>query len=94
MSTTLLSHNITNAAADWFVDGKNGDLHLRMEKTGVTGAALPLAGLTDDYDMQTRPLGAGPDIGADEYSSTVPNKPPGTTNVPLSWLLLLTGHNP
>ncbi len=93
-TTTLLSHNITNGAADWFVDGKNGDLHLRMEKTGVTGAALPLAGLTDDYDMQTRPLGAGPDIGADEYSSTVPNKPPGTTNVPLSWLFLLTGSKP
>ena len=93
-STTLLSHNITNGAADLFVDAKNGDLHLRMEKTSVTGAALPLAGLTDDYDMQVRPLGAGADIGADEYSSTVPNKPPGTTNVPLSWLFLLTGSKP
>ena len=72
-STALLSHNITNGAADWFVDAKNGDLHLRAERTGITGAALSLAGLTDDYDIQIIPLGAGPDIGADEYSGTLPD---------------------
>jgi len=92
-TTTLLSHNINNAAADWFTDVQSGDLHLRAKRTGVTGAALNIAGLTEDYDMQTRPLGAGPDIGADEYSSTVPH-PGSEKKITIGWLFLLTGSKP
>jgi hypothetical protein len=94
-TTTLLSHNINNAAADWFTNVQNGDLHLRTERTGVIGAALSISGLIDDFDMQHRPLGSGSDIGADEYSGIVPDKPPVSQDrPPLSWLFLLTGSKP
>ena len=92
-TTALLANNITGAAAAWFVNVAAGDLHLRSERSGVTGAALAVTGLDDDFDKQSRPLGAGIDIGADEYSLTVPDKkPPGASSRrTLSWLLLLTG---
>jgi len=91
-SVTLLSNNISNAVSDWFTNTSNGDLHLRGERVGVTGAARAVSGLNDDFDKQSRPLGNGLDIGADEYSVTVPDKPPSGSNGPptLSWLLLLT----
>ena len=80
-TATLISNNVTNAAADWFTDAPNGDLHLNSELNGVTGAALAIPGLIDDYDKQNRPQGTGPDIGADEYFKK--------TQSTLSWLFLL-----
>ncbi|MEA2115086.1 MAG: right-handed parallel beta-helix repeat-containing protein [Thermodesulfobacteriota bacterium] len=80
-TSSLISNNITNAAADWFIDAPNGDLHLGSEQSGVTDAALALSGLVDDFDGQSRPSGSGPDIGADEY--------PQQIGPALSWLLLL-----
>ena len=80
-TATLISNNVNNAAADWFTDAANGDLHLRSERSGVTDAALAVSGLIDDFDKQSRPQGTGPDIGADEYSQN--------TQSTLSWLLLL-----
>jgi len=82
-TTTLLSHNITTATSDWFTDVASGDLHLRSQRSGVTDAALLLPELTDDFDGGQRPIGPGPDIGADEFSAPKPDK----TN--LSWLMLL-----
>ncbi|MBW1749417.1 MAG: right-handed parallel beta-helix repeat-containing protein [Deltaproteobacteria bacterium] len=80
-TATLISNNVTNATKDWFTDAPNGDLHLNSELNGVTGAALAIPGLIDDFDKQNRPQGTGPDIGADEYfKSAQPT---------LSWLLLL-----
>ena len=87
-TTALLTHNISNAATGWFKDAHAGDLHLRAERTGITDAAYPLAGLFDDFDGQHRPLGPGPDIGADEFSSTGPNLPKKPI---LGWLFLLMG---
>jgi hypothetical protein len=80
-TATLISNNLNNAAADWFLDAPNGDLHLGSERSGVTDAALAVSGLIDDFDKQSRPQGAGFDIGADEYSTS--------TQSTLSWLLLL-----
>ncbi len=82
-TTTLLSHNITTAAADWFIDVGSGDLHLRSKRSGVTNAALSLPELTNDFDGGQRPIGPAPDIGADEYSAPKPDK------ANLSWLILL-----
>jgi len=87
-TTTLLSHNITTAASDWLTDVVSGDLHLRSKRSGVTDAALTLPELTDDFDGGQRPVGSGPDIGADEFSAAKPD----TTN--LSWLMLLTESTP
>jgi ribosomal protein L24 len=90
-TATQLAANISSAAADWFTDAAGGDLHLRGERSGVTGAALPISGLEDDFDRQDRPLGTGPDIGADEYSPGVPPpRPDGQAG--LSWLFLLLGR--
>lgn len=95
-STLLLANNVSNAQAAWFANVASGDLHLSGERTGVTGAARAVTGLVDDYDKQSRPQGTGLDIGADEYSYSVPVKPsPVQNNGPvLSWLLLLTGSTP
>ncbi len=82
-SATLISNNVSDAESDWFVNTASGDLHLGSERNGVTGAAIAVSGLIDDYDKQNRPLGAGLDIGADEYSSA------GVEQVILSWLFLL-----
>ena len=87
-TTTLLTHNVLNAAAGWFKDTQAGDLHLQAERAGVTDAAYSLSGLTDDFDSQHRPLGPGPDIGADEFSKTGPDP---SKNPTLGWLFLLTG---
>jgi len=76
-----ISNNVYNAAADWFIDAANGDLHLRSEQIGVTDAALDVSGLIDDFDRQSRPQGTGLDIGADEYFTKAQST--------LSWLLLL-----
>ncbi len=94
--TALLANNVSSAVSSWFTDTLNGDLHLRSEIIGVTGAAGTVAGLVDDFDQQSRPQGAGLDIGADEYSLIVPVKvPPGqNSGAKLSWLLLLTGEKP
>jgi hypothetical protein len=90
-TTTLLENNITNARAGWFTDADHGDLHLRAERTLVTGAAYLLPGLTDDYDKERRPKGSGPDIGADEYSTTLPDP---QTKAIQGWLFLLNRANP
>ena len=91
-----LANNITNAAADWFTDAAVGDLHLRSERSGVTGVALAISGLSDDFDKQNRPLGTGADIGADEYSDNVPDKqaPNQSGQATLSWFLLLISSTP
>lgn len=83
-SATLLSNNVDDAESDWFVDTAGGDLHLIAERSGVTGAAIAISGLDDDYDKQGRPLDSGLDIGADEYSDTGSGD-----RVTMSWLFLL-----
>lgn len=95
-STVLLATNVTTADAAWFMDANNGDLHLHSERSGVTGAARSVSGLIDDFDKQSRPQGAGLDIGADEYSVFVPDKPSPSSNssTTFGWLLLLREEKP
>jgi hypothetical protein len=95
-SAALISNNVNGAAAVWFTDAVNGDLHLRSERSGVTGAARTVSGLIDDFDKQNRPQGTGLDIGADEYSIVVPEQTPPDQNgrATFSWLLLLTESKP
>ena len=82
-SAARISNNVSDAESDWFSDAAGGDLHLSSERSGVTGAATDISGLVDDCDKQSRPLGTGLDIGADEYSSA------GADRVTLSWMSLL-----
>ncbi|MFQ6100811.1 MAG: hypothetical protein ACE5OS_06200 [Anaerolineae bacterium] len=62
-----LTGNVTNAQSSWFEDASNGDLHLRSSTTAAT-----LSDVSDDFDGDTRPIGAAPDVGADEYGVAPP----------------------
>ena len=75
------SNNLTTASRDWFVNVSDADLHLASGVSAVIDVGLPISGLTDDFDGQSRPQGAGFDIGADEYSAVVPPKPPTNLRV-------------
>ncbi|MCU7939240.1 MAG: hypothetical protein KZQ64_11950 [gamma proteobacterium symbiont of Bathyaustriella thionipta] len=90
-TVSLLANNITSAATDWFTNVTTGDLHLVSELNGVAGSALDISGLSNDFDLQSRPLGTGSDIGADEYSANVPDKFPVFNSIShlIAGLLLL-----
>ncbi len=68
------SANLENQPLSLFVDGPGGDLHL----AATAGAAIDqgdtlAAGLCDaDVDGDVRPIGAAPDVGADEYGLAPP----------------------
>ncbi|UCE26790.1 MAG: right-handed parallel beta-helix repeat-containing protein [Candidatus Coatesbacteria bacterium] len=61
-----LDANVTDAAADWFVDPTEGDLHLASSVPSVVDRGETLVDVADDIDEQTRPQGPAYDIGADE----------------------------
>jgi len=79
----------------WFVDVANNDLHLTELATDAIDQADTLADVTEDIDGDARPVGSGPDLGADEYlalPSLVSSEPPvdGTLPKTQNNLILLT----
>jgi hypothetical protein len=79
-----LSANITSAQLNWFAEATAGNLHLAYPVTEVIDQGSSIAGLTDDFDGESRPAGDGIDVGADEYSVGKT----GTSTIS-SWLQLL-----
>jgi hypothetical protein len=67
-----LTGNLTNAAQSWFVDPSSGDLHLAAAAVQAIDQAMSTPEVTDDFDGHPRPVGANPDVGADEFSSVGP----------------------
>lgn len=60
-------HSVTGALASLFVDANSGN-YLLLPASPAVNAALPLAGVTDDFEGNPRPSGAAPDIGCYELS--------------------------
>jgi hypothetical protein len=78
-ATGNVASNLTTAPVSWFQAAATGDLHLTGAATGAIDAATGSA-LGADYDQQSRPSGAGPDLGADEFGGSLP--PSGFWDVP------------
>jgi len=64
--TGVVETNVTNAIASWFDDAGSGDLRLTVADTTVVDRGQSLSAVTHDVDCESRPKGAGYDIGADE----------------------------
>ena len=64
--------NVTDAHSSWFVDPSSADLHLVGAATAAIDRAATLAQVSDDFDGDARPIGAAPDVGADEYDFPPP----------------------
>jgi len=64
----ILSHNLEQVEPAWFHDRARGDLHLTASARPAIDTAQALTGFTDDLDGQSRPMGRGWDIGADELT--------------------------
>lgn len=66
----VVRSNVTGSRAKWFLNPAAGDLHLKSCTIGdVVDRGRHVAGLTDDFDGDTRPKGAGINIGADQCES-------------------------
>jgi len=61
----VIKNNVEKVCTLSFADPENGDLHLKENVSEVIDKALPLPEVYDDIDG--RPRGPRPDIGADEF---------------------------
>jgi PKD repeat protein len=66
--------NYTQAGASLFVNAAGGDLHLAPTAWQAIDQGMSSADVVDDWDGEARPLGAAPDLGADETAAA--NQPP------------------
>lgn len=80
-ATGTVSNNVTNAQPSWFVNGAAGDLHLAAIATAAIDKAAAHPSVPTDYDVETRPQGTAPDIGADEFSLASQQQPEGPSNL-------------
>jgi len=71
-ATGTVLNNVTSATSAMFVNAAAGDLHLMATATAAIDRGLTVAGVTTDWDDESRPNGTAPDIGADEFGGTVP----------------------
>ncbi len=69
--TGLVENNYQNTNMDIFVDAANYDYHLNDNITGIVDAGLELTNVNLDYDCHSRNSAGIPDIGADEFDSSI-----------------------
>jgi hypothetical protein len=75
-ATGTVAGNYTQASPVLFVNAPAGDLHLKSTAAVAIQKADPLSNCPTDWDGQSRPQAGANDIGADEYQSTSPPRPP------------------
>ena len=71
-ASAAMSGNLVTANSGMFVNPASANLHLLSTATSAIDQAPVLAAVSDDFDGEVRPQGAGYDIGADEFSSGPP----------------------
>ena len=69
-ATGTEKNNLAGAGSATFINAAAGDLHLAATAGAAIDRGLTLANVTDDWDGELRPQGAGTDIGADEFGGT------------------------
>ena len=79
-ATGTVANNVTNAQPSWFVNAAGGDLHLAATATAAIDKAAAHPSVPTDYDLEARPQGIAPDIGADEFS-LIGSPPAAPTNI-------------
>ena len=70
--TPVLRGNLVKHVPDWFVDPARGDLHLKPTASEAIDKAAPIENEQVFYDVDRRPRGEKPDIGADEFLQAGP----------------------
>ena len=60
-----IRNNLIEPVADYFVDAKNGNLHLTAKARKAIDQAVADSDVSDDFDRHAR--GSKPDLGADEW---------------------------
>jgi len=65
----IVDPSLLTVTPDWFVDPANGDFHLTELALAALNSAVALGAVPEDMDGGPRPVGAFPDMGADEYGS-------------------------
>lgn len=70
--TSSLAGNLEYQPLSLFADGANGDLHLASTATDAIEQVTAPVDVSDDIDGDSRPIGPGSDIGADEYGLPPP----------------------
>jgi hypothetical protein len=80
-ASAVVTGNITNASLNLYVNAPAGDMHLLSSATVAIDKGSTLAEVSTDWDALPRPVGAAPDLGADEFASGSPPAPPQNLRV-------------
>lgn len=70
--TADVRSNVTSAQSNWFVNATQGDLHLVSPVPAVVDQGETLSAVKNDFDGDSRPQGAGYELGADEIGGVQP----------------------
>ena len=71
-SSGTIESNYVGVDTSIFFRAQSYDYHLIGVETGVTDSGIALPEVTQDIDCNSRIIGTGMDIGADEYAPTTP----------------------
>jgi hypothetical protein len=97
-ASAVVTNNFTAASLAMFVNPAAADLHLLQSATAAIDQGTVSIGFWTDWDGETRPSGAAPDLGADEWLGGAPPPPPPppppaiTLAAPTDFRAVVTGN--